>query len=44
MTRRSYTPEKIINKLRETEVLFSHGFTVGEAVKKIGVTGQTYYC
>ena len=24
MARRSYTPERIINKLREVEVLFTH--------------------
>ena len=39
--RRSYTPEKIINKLREVEVLLSQGWTIGEAARKIGVTEQT---
>ncbi len=43
MDRRSYTPERIINKLREAEVLLSQGSTVGEAARKIGVTEQTYY-
>ena len=43
MARRSYTPERIINKLREAEVLLSQGSTVGEAARKIGVTEQTYY-
>jgi len=43
MARRSYRPEEIINKLREAEVLFSQGSTVGEAARKIGVTEQTYY-
>ena len=43
MAKRSYTPEKIINKLREVEILLSQGATIGEAVKKIGVTEQTYY-
>jgi len=43
MTRRSYTPERIINKLREAEVLLSQGATVGEAARKIEVTEQTYY-
>jgi len=43
MVRRSYRPEQIINKLREAEVLLSQGSTVGEAARKIGVTGQTYY-
>ncbi len=43
MARRSYTPERIIRKLREAEVLLSQGSTVGEAARKIGVTKQTYY-
>ena len=43
MARRSYTPERIINKLREAEVLLSQGSTIGEAARKIGVTEQTYY-
>jgi len=43
MTRRSYKPEQIINKLREAEILLSQGLTVGEAARKIEVTEQTYY-
>ena len=43
MARRSYRPEQIINKLREAEVLVSQGATIGEAVRKIGVTDMTYY-
>ncbi len=43
MSRRAFTPEQIINKLREAEVLLSQGGTVGEASRKIGVTEQTYY-
>jgi len=43
MARRGYTPEQIINKLREAEILFSQGATVGEVSKKLGVTEQTYY-
>ncbi len=43
MARRSYTPERIINKLREVEILLSQGSAVGEAARKIGVTEQTYY-
>ncbi len=43
MGRRTYTPEQIINKLREAEVLLSQGATAGEASWKIGVTEQTYY-
>ena len=43
MVRRSYTPEQIINKLREAEVLLSQGSTVAQASRQIGVTEQTYY-
>ena len=43
MVRKSYTPEQIIGKLREAEVLLSQGATVAEASKKISVTEQTYY-
>ena len=43
MTKRSYRPEQIINKLREAEVLLSQGSTIGEAARKIGVTDVTYY-
>ncbi len=43
MVKKTYTPEQIINKLREAEVLLSQGATIGEASRKIGVTGQTYY-
>jgi len=43
MARRSYPPERIINKLREVEIFVSQGSTIGEAARKIGVTEQTYY-
>ncbi len=43
MARRAYTPEQIINKLREAEVHLSQGGNIGEASRKIGVTEQTYY-
>ena len=35
--------EQIIPKLREVEVEVWRGKTIAEAVKKIGVTEQTYY-
>ena len=35
--------EHVIPKLREVEVALGRGKTVAEAVKKIGVTEQTYY-
>ena len=43
MVRKSYTPEQIINKLREVEILLNQGANVGEACRKIGVAEQTYY-
>lgn len=38
-----YTPEQIIHKLREAEVLLSQGMTTTEASRQIGVVEQTYY-
>jgi len=43
MVRKGYTPEQIITKLREAEVLLSQGATVAVVSKKIGVSGYTYY-
>ncbi len=43
MVRKGYTPEQIINKLGEVEILLNQGSNVGEVSKKIGVTGQTFY-
>ena len=42
-TKRRYTPEEIIGKLREAEVLTSQGHTVAEACRIIEVSEQTYY-
>lgn len=43
MSKRNYTAEEIIIKLREVEVLCGQGKPVGEAVRQIGVAEQTYY-
>jgi len=43
MVKKSHSPEQVINKLREAEILLNQGATVGEASRKIGVTEQTYY-
>jgi putative transposase len=43
MVRKSFTPEQIINKLREAEVLISQGATLTVVLKKIGVSDCTYY-
>jgi putative transposase len=41
--KKGYSPEQIIHKLREAEVLLSQGNTVTIVAKKIGITEQTYY-
>lgn len=41
--KRSYTPEQIITKLRETEVYLGQGKTVKETSKKLEISEQTYY-
>lgn len=43
MKKKAYTPEQIIRKLREAEVLLSQGQKVGEVSRKLGITEQTYY-
>ena len=43
MPRKRTTPEQIINKLREAEVLLSQGQTVAQVSKQLGVSEQTYY-
>ena len=43
MVKKSHSPEQIITKLREAEILLNQGATVGEASRKIGITEQTYY-
>ena len=43
MVRKTYTPEQIINKLREAEIRINQGISIAEASRKIGITQQTYY-
>ena len=43
MPRKGYTPEQIIGKLREVDVLMQQGHAVREAVRRIGVSDHTYY-
>ena len=43
MVRKNFTPEQIINKLREAEIHINQGVSISEASRKIGVTQQTYY-
>jgi putative transposase len=41
--KRKYSPEQIIMKLREAEVLLSQGKTIKEACRSLGIAEQTYY-
>ena len=43
MVRKSYTPEQILNKLREAEILLNQGTTLSAVWKRIGVSDCTYY-
>ena len=43
MSRKRYSPEEIISKLREAEVLLSQDKTVSEVVRQLGVSEQAYY-
>jgi len=43
MPKKTYTPEQIINKLREAEILLSQGATLAVIWKKLGVSDCTYY-
>jgi transposase-like protein len=41
--KKAHTPEEIVAKLRQAEVLVGQGKTVADAVRAIGVTEPTYY-
>lgn len=41
--KKAHTPEEIVAKLRQVEVLAGQGKSVAEAVRAIGVTEPTYY-
>jgi putative transposase len=43
MPRRKYTPEEIVAKLRQVDVLVSQGQHIADAVRQIGVSEVTYY-
>jgi putative transposase len=43
MGRIRFTPEQIIGKLREAELLLGQGTNIKEAIRKLGVSEQTYY-
>lgn len=43
MPKKTFTPEQIVNKLRQVEVLVSQGKTVPLACKEVGIVDQTFY-
>ena len=43
MAKKSHSPEVIISKLREAEILLNRGAPVSKASRKIGVTQQTSF-
>ncbi len=43
MAKKRYTPDTIIRKLREVEILQGQGKTIAQAVKHLGVSEQTFY-
>jgi putative transposase len=43
MPKKTFTPEQIVAKLRQVEVLVSQGKTVPLACKEAGIVDQTYY-
>ena len=43
MSRKHYSAERIVNELREADVLIAKGQAVAQACKRIAVTGFTYY-
>ena len=43
MSRKRFTPEQIIGKLREAEVALAQGQTVAQVCRTMGVAEQTFY-
>ena len=41
--KKGFTPEQIIKKLREAEVLLRKGEKVEQVIRKLGVSAVTYY-
>jgi putative transposase len=42
MSRKHYTPEQIIGKLREAEVALAQGETAGQVCRTLGIAEQTF--
>jgi putative transposase len=43
MPRKRYTPEEIVAKLRQVDVLVSQGQNIADSIRQIGVSEVTYY-
>jgi putative transposase len=43
MASKRHTPEQIVAKLRQVDVLTAQGTSVADAVRSIGITEVTYY-
>ena len=43
MPKKRYTPEEIVAKLRQVDVLVSQGQNIADAIRQIGVSEVTYY-
>jgi len=43
MSRKRFTPEQIIGKLREAEVGLAQGHSVGQVCRTLGIAEQTFY-
>ena len=43
MSRKRYTPEEIVAKLRQVDVLVAQGQSIDAAARSIGVTQTTYH-
>ena len=43
MPKKRYTPEEVVAKLRQVDVLVSQGQNIADAIRQIGVSEVTYY-
>ena len=43
MSRKRFSPEKIIGMIREVEVSLAQGITVGQVCRQLSISEQTYY-
>ena len=43
MPKKRHTPEEIVAKLRQVDVLVSQGQNIADAIRQIGVSEVTYY-